>query len=343
MQDAALAGWEWAETVTVEPVEGGLINHTWWVVGGRGPFAVLQRLNTRIFRAVVHEDIEAVTSRLAERGVVTPRLVRTRAGALWHEVNGDVYRCLTLVGDRTLTQVDDPADARSAARLLGRWHAAVRDLDWEFRMVRPAVHDTARHFGKLREVLGSHREHRLYDEVASLAEDILGGWSPAAVVPTPVRVVHGDPKLANVRFSGREAVALVDLDTTQRSTLPVELGDAMRSWCNLAPESAAAGRFDVALFEAAMVGYAEGSGPGAVNEEEWASIVPGVEQVAWELASRFAMDALAEQYFGWDPQYGGRGEHNLLRARGQAALARSVREQRGAAESALGRARLVRP
>lgn len=335
-----LAAWEWPSGVTVEPVEGGLINTTWWVKGGGATLAVLQRLNTKIFRGVVHEDIEAVTARLAERGVETPRLVRTRAGGLWHEPAADeVYRCLTLVGDRTLVKTTSARDARSAARLLGRWHAAVRDLDWAFRMVRPAVHDTARHFGKLREVLESHRGHRLYDDVARLADEILAGWSPSDAAPMPVRVVHGDPKLANVRFRGDEAVALVDLDTTQRSTLPVELGDAMRSWCNPEPESSADGRFDVALFEAAMTGYAQGAGADGVTDAEWAAVVGGVEQIGWELASRFAMDALAEQYFGFDPKYGGRGEHNLLRARGQAGFARSVRAQRAAAEAALGRAR----
>src|SRR5262249_54392517 len=142
-----------------------------------------------------------------------------------------------------------------------------------------------------------------------------------------------------VRFAGDDAVALVDLDTTQRSTLPAELGDAMRSWCNPMQESSATGGFDLALFEAAMRGYAEGAGPDTVTEAEWAAIVPGVEQIAWELSSRFAMDALAEQYFGFDPRYGGRGEHNLVRATGQAAVARSVRAQRSAAEAALARAR----
>lgn len=343
MQEVAVTAWEWAEDVVLEPVEGGLINHTWWVIGQTGKRAVLQRLNTKIFRGVVHEDIEAVTVRLAERGVVTPRLVRTREGALWYEPQeGEVWRCLTLVGDRTLAKVTAPAEARSAARLLARWHAAVRDLQWEFRMVRPVVHDTARHFGKLREVLGTHTNHRLYDAVARLSEEILAGWTAEASIVTPTRVVHGDPKVSNVRFQGAEAVALVDLDTTQRSTLPVEMGDAMRSWCNPEAESSATARFDVELFEAAMKGYVEGAGPDAVTEDEWAAFVPGIEQIAWELASRFAMDALAEQYFGFDPKYGGRGEHNLLRAKGQAALARSVRAQRSAAETALARARAGR-
>jgi hypothetical protein len=37
-----------------------------------------------------------------------------------------------------------------------------------------------------------------------------------------------------------------------------------------------------------------------------------------------------DRYFGWDAtRFGSRREHNLLRAQGQLALSRNVREQRG--------------
>ena len=61
--------------------------------------------------------------------------------------------------------------------------------------------------------------------------------------------------------------------------------------------------------------------------------MPGLERIALELAARFARDALEESYFGFDPAFGGRGEHNLLRARGQAALARSVAANRSTLEA----------
>jgi Ser/Thr protein kinase RdoA (MazF antagonist) len=341
--DEVLEAWDFGEPARREDADGGLINKTWWVRGARGqPLAVMQQLNTRIFRPEVHEDIEAVTSAVAAAGLGTPRLVRTRTGSLWHtDLEGAVYRCLTVVGERTVHKLTDPADARAAARFVARFHAVIRDLPWQFRMVREGIHDTERHFAKLRTTLAdpTYREHRLYAEVAALGEEILAGWAPAPTGPLPSRVVHGDLKISNVRFAGPEAVALVDLDTFQRSTLDVELGDAMRSWCNPAREDSLDARFDVELFEAAMAGYAQGAGPGAVTEAEWEQIITGIERICWELASRFAQDALAEQYFGFDPKYGGRGEHNLVRAQGQAALGRSVRAQQQAARAALARAR----
>ncbi|PKN39894.1 MAG: hypothetical protein CVU63_13700, partial [Deltaproteobacteria bacterium HGW-Deltaproteobacteria-20] len=123
-------------------------------------------------------------------------------------------------------------------------------------------------------------------------------------------------------------------------TLDVELGDAMRSWCNPASEDAVEAEFDVTVFEAAMAGYGaacrQGAGP---TEAEWRAVVPGVERVSLELAARFARDALEEAYFGWNPRFGSRGDHNLLRARGQLALARSIRSAAKQAERVIEAAR----
>ncbi len=119
----------------------------------------------------------------------------------------------------------------------------------------------------------------------------------------------------------------------------MELGDAMRSWCNPLPEDALDARFDVALFSAAMQGYAAGAGGARPTDEEWDSVVPTTERIALELAARFAKDALEEAYFGWDERFGGRGEHNLARATGQARLAQRIAEQRSAAEASVARAK----
>ena len=142
----------------------------------------------------------------------------------------------------------------------------------------------------------------------------------------PSRIIHGDLKISNLRYQGPDAIALVDLDTLQDGGLDAELGDAMRSWCNPHAENVQDARFDIAIFRAAMEGYADAAS--GVSEDEWMSIGAGAERICWELAARFAADALNESYFGWDPAFGTRGEHNLLRARGQANLARSVRNQR---------------
>jgi len=321
---AVLDRWTWSGAVEVSPTESGLINRSFVVRAGGEPIAVLQRLNTAIFDPRVHEDIEAVTAHLAAKGLPTPRLLRTREGTLWHtDAGGGVWRCLTPVGHSTIHKLDDPARARSAGRLVAQVHAALRDLDWSFRSVRGGTHDTPAHMRRLREAVHAHPEHRLHAEVGRLAEAILARWERwEGPTDLPLRVIHGDLKISNVRFDGTTAVALIDLDTFQHGTLDTELGDALRSWCNPASEDAPVARFDLGIFAAAMQGYAAGAE--GVIEDEWASIVPGIERIALELAARFARDALEESYFGYDDRFGGHGEHNLLRARGQLDLARTA-------------------
>lgn len=326
--------WDLA-TFDLHGSDSGLINAT-WIVGRPGHVeGILQRLNTAIFSPLVHEDIAAVTAHLAAKGLPTPRIIPTAAGGLWHtDAEGGVWRMLTPVGDRTVERLERPEDAEIAGDLVARFHAATADLAWAFRAVRGGFHDTGLRMAQLRDALDAHRGHRLYDRVAPLSDALSTAWdglrSEAFALPT--RIIHGDLKISNVRFSDRGEHALIDLDTLGHGTLDAELGDAFRSWCNRGLEDDPDGRFDAALFAAGISGYARGAA--GVTADERAAIVPGVVRIATELSARFAADALSESYFGWDARrYATRGEHNLARAVGQAALARAAAEQRGVLEA----------
>ena len=330
--------WIWPKQPTVTRHDVGLINQTYTVSSEGRVVGILQRLNTDIFAPEVHEDIEAVTRALAAQGLPTTSLLRTASGQLWHTTSdGSVWRALTPIGDRTIETLSRPEDAREAGALVGRFHSALRTFQWDFRSVRAGAHDTHAHMDRLARAVNDRRSHRLWWDTASLSETIGEGWRTLCTPSDlPRRIVHGDLKISNLRFTGDRATALIDLDTLAWGTLDLELGDAMRSWCNTGSEDDAEAAFDLEIFRAAMSGYAHGSRDNPPTEAEWASVLPGLERICWELASRFAWDALSESYFGWDSsRYPAAGEHNLARARGQVQLARSVRTQREDASSAL--------
>lgn len=347
----------WEEAVLTR-LAGGLVNRSWRVDapiapvsapavahpgGGSAPGAetgrvscVLQRLHT-VFAPEVNRDIVALGGRLRAAGVAVPYLASAAApphepwvvGAGPGEDRG-VWRLLSWLPGRTVTVVQGPAMARVAGAAVGRFHGALHGVAHRFAFSRPGAHDTDAHVARLSPTVAAHARHRLVGEVAQVAGEISRRWEglrPPA--PLPLRLGHGDLKLSNLRFAegGVEVVGFVDLDTMAWLPLDVELGDALRSWCNPAGEDTDAPTFDESLFLAALEGYVAAT-RGVVAPGELAAVPGGVARVALELAARFAADALDERYFGWDPAVtpgaGGPGEHNLLRARGQLGLARQV-------------------
>ena len=336
---AVLAAFDLAVESLVRATSG-LINPTWFAVSKRGAALVLQRLNP-IFPATVNVDIAAVTEHLARKGLLTPRLVPSRDGGLWFEQEGAVWRVLTRIDGRCRDALESPAQAREAGRVLAEFHRGVSDLDHTFKHARLGVHDTARHLRGLRDALVEHRGHRDIRSIEPLAERVLA--LAAALPPLPAssdRIVHGDPKISNLMFAhdGDRALCLIDLDTLSRMPVALELGDALRSWCNPATEDAASARFVRPFFEAAVAGYAAAA-PGFLTPAEWQAIPAGTLTITVELAARFCTDALRERYFGWDSRrYPSASAHNQARTRGQLQVAESVKTEQAALDEATARA-----
>lgn len=317
------AAWGFAPD-EVAPLAGGLINATFVATRAGAPVAVIQRLH-HVFAPEVNLDLEAVTAHVALRGLETPRLLRTPHGAPWIEHDGRTWRALTWVDGASDHAVRDLAHAEAGGALVARFHRAVDDLAHEYRFVRAGVHDTRAHLTRL-EAGARASDGSELEDAKDLAAEILDAARALAPLPEdlPRRHTHGDLKISNVLFRGADAIALVDLDTLGRQTIAFELGDAMRSWCNPHPEDAGRARFDLDIFAAAMRGYRDGA-RGLLQRDEWPAIVVGLETVCVELAARFCADVFEDRYFGWDAtRFPSRRAHNLIRARGQLALARDV-------------------
>jgi Ser/Thr protein kinase RdoA (MazF antagonist) len=324
---------------SLERARSGLINATWYVRSQRGEALVLQRVNP-IFPAEVNLDIAAVTEHLVRKGRATPRLVPTSGGALWLEHDG-VWRVLTRVEGICRDALQSAPQAHAAGRLIAEFHRAVSDLEHTFSSRRPGVHDTPRHLRTLHEALAENRGHRHYDTIARLAERVLEAAATLAPLPsTPERIVHGDPKISNLVFApdADRAICLIDLDTLSRMPVALELGDALRSWCNPATEDAASAGFVRPFFDAAIAGYAEAA-QGLLKPAEWGAIPRGTLTISVELAARFCADALRESYFGWNPaRYESASAHNQARVHGQLLLAAGIRAELPALEDATAKA-----
>jgi Ser/Thr protein kinase RdoA (MazF antagonist) len=340
-------GWHDAE---VAPLGNGLINRTYLLSRAGGGKAVLQQVNP-IFSPDIHLNIEAITARLDDAGLVTPRLVRPRDGQLCLQLDGgEVWRILTHVAGASFDVVASDDQARAAGALIARFHRALDGLDQTVTFVglRQGVHDTARHLARMDEAVAAHPRHRLAAEVGPLIADLRAAAAALPALPElRPRVCHGDLKFNNVLFAGEtgpsaaRAVCLIDLDVVGPLSLAFELGDAWRSWCNRAGEDEPEAELDLGVFRASLDGYGAEIGR-PLDEADRRGLLLGPEWISLELSSRFAADALAESYFGWNrARFAGRGEHNLVRARGQLSMHRALVATRAERAGMIARAFVV--
>ncbi len=342
VRERVLSRFAGLEVASIRPLGSGLINQTFLVATESQRF-VLQRL-APIFAPEINSNIAAVTRALAAAGMITPQLLPARDGRLWLDLGaGGVWRVQTFVDGHGFDKVQSAAQARAASALVARFHRALEGLRHTFVGLREGVHDTARHLTKLRDALTAEEGHRLLPDVAGLATTIFACAERLPPLPgLPSLIGHGDLKLNNILFAGQaalaaeEAVCLIDLDTVGPVLLAHELGDAWRSWCNLSGEDATAAQLDLNVMRASFEGYAGAIGR-ELKPEERLALVLGVEWISLELAARFAADALNECYFGWKPgRYQTRGEHNLVRARGQLSLHQALSACRAERSKLLG-------
>jgi Ser/Thr protein kinase RdoA (MazF antagonist) len=312
---------------TCEPLDGGLINRTWSVTSHSGQRCIVQRVNP-IFGEATQLDILAVTDHLASVGIPTTRVVRAGDDAPYVKSGRFLYRVLTYVDGISFPHITEPALAAEAGRVLAEFHRGLASFTGHLSNQRPNIHVLSRHLAALEQALTGAKTHSAYRDVALLADQVAQFASRLPPFSAgPVLRVHGDPKISNILFERRSkrAICLVDLDTLTEMPVLLELGDALRSWCNPEPEDSPRAHFHADLYASACRGYLAGGFDAA--RDAWLDVPVATAAIAVELAARFCADAVNESYFRWDPsRFASASEHNQARTIGQLAVAGDIIE-----------------
>jgi Ser/Thr protein kinase RdoA (MazF antagonist) len=339
----------WPDVEPVVTVLGvGNINDTWLVRRGALSF-VLQRLSRQVFLQphLVMVNLATLSRHLADKVNTSGQrwensvLLATNTGAPFYtDHQGDIWRAVSYV-DRTTTHqaITTPAQARQVGWALGHFHLLLADLPArELHETLPGFHILPcylDHFDRVLSGVTMKNDADLrccLDFVAArrTGADLLEQARHQGRVR--VRTIHGDPKVGNVLFDIATdcAVSLIDLDTVGPGLIHYDIGDCLRSCCNVSGEAApdlSQVIFDVELCREVLAGYFCGAG-GLLSGHDRELIFHAVRLIAFELGLRFLTDYLAgNSYFKVSHV-----AENLHRALVQFRLVQSIENQQRAIE-----------
>lgn len=334
--------------LSVTSLGEGNINDTFLVEFSDRDPVVLQRINDAVFPepALVVDNVRMVTEYIHKRqqgeqsGRKTLRVIPCRNGkSSCTDDQGKVWRMVDYIDNtECFSSVSAGRQAFEGGGMLGWFHHQLDDLSPEHvTNPLPGFHDLptyCHHYQKVRS--GHPRKHSAELKYCCQEADKRlgdGGLLQAALKNghTSTRIIHGDPKIANILFDShsKRAVALIDLDTVSAGILQYDIGDCLRSYCNTMgedpphPEGVV---FNLDICESVLGGY---SASGALlPESERQLVYQGVRLLTYELALRFLTDYLNNDcYFKVSDE-----DENLRRALTQFYLLNSIEKQRGALE-----------
>jgi Ser/Thr protein kinase RdoA (MazF antagonist) len=320
----------------------GNINDTWLVRSFDRAF-VLQRLNAQVFPNphLIMANLAIFSRHLLEKGSPCGQrwenssLLPTRSGAPFYtDRQGDTWRAISYI-DGTITHqaISTSAQARQVGWALGHFHHLLADLPAEkLHDTLPGFHVLPRYLESFDQVLRQVATKRSVDlrfcldfvATRRAEADLLERARRQGKIT--VQVVHGDPKVANILFDAATdlAVSLIDLDTVGPGLLLSDIGDCLRSCCNVHGEESedAAAVFAAEICRAILAGYVAEAGI-LLSEQDYTLLFEAVRLTAFELGLRFLTDFLAGNlYFKVS-----HAEENLHRALVQFHLVQSIEKQ----------------
>ena len=232
------------DTLTIEPMSGGLINHSYKISSNsKAPF-LLQEINQRVFKKPEKLQQNYINIwqfaefEFTDVNLPAP-LYHDRGKTLYRDKNGKYWRAFEFMDNtRTHAVPGTPSQAKSTAKAFAKLTAAFDDYNLgELHIVIPDFHNLtfrydqfleslegenyermAKALPMIEEIKSRERYKHFYEVITSSAE-------------FPQRLYHHDAKISNVLFrkSNGRVLCVVDLDTAMPGFYFSDLGDMIRS------------------------------------------------------------------------------------------------------------------
>ncbi|WP_434687675.1 phosphotransferase enzyme family protein [Pseudanabaena minima] len=332
----------------IQPFGSGNINDTFLVslqeVEAQ-PF-ILQRINTKVFREpkLVMQNMRIYANHVRDRLQKSPldrrwdipKILPTQQGQdYWKTDSGEFWRSLSFIANsQSFDVMGNIEQAREVGYALGTFHHLTSDLVPEqLADTLAGFHVTPRYLQQYEEIFGTRSINKSpeIDYCLRFVSDRKGLAhileSAKADGKLPLRTMHGDPKVNNILFDRQTqlAVSIVDLDTVKSGLVHYDIGDCLRSGCNVIGEETEQWQdvqFEMELCQGILQGYLS-TARSFLTEYDYTYIYDAIRVITFELGLRFFTDYLSGNiYFNVKHP-----EHNLWRSLVQFRLLESIEAQ----------------
>jgi thiamine kinase-like enzyme len=298
-------------------INQGEINETFLATTTGGEKYILQKIkfmapfakNILSFHKVAEEwtkNYDIVGSVLSGHGFASgaPLKIKKENNYVFRSGDNSLWRVFNYIDHDDISLLDEK-DAHSAGKALGTFHRLPGLINYKPAFPIPGFHKTAKIIERLENVFSKNKNKAklVNDEYLFLREKVKEYYLPENL---PETVLHGDPKINNFLFKGGKVVGIIDLDTIMTGNIYLDIGDALRSWCEVT------NNFSKGIFFSSLQGYQEGARK-KINTD---LAIRSARLITLELAARYLIDYFEESYFAWDSKnYENAAEHNLARAK----------------------------
>lgn len=335
----------------VYPYGSGYINSTYRVETEHPEkHFILQKINPFVFPdpkqimanlAVLNRHFFTSAERpfLAEKPYQMPELIYTQSGAPYLEAEEETWRMLSFIPHTyAVEQMKTHHQAEEVGRVLGLFHKWTAKLDITLLSdTLPGFHITPAYLSQYKAL--PKEQNSRFDSIQSqeISAFIKRYHHRAPILENalqkgdlPLQVMHGDPKISNILFDRRDhqGVAIIDLDTVKPGLIHYDIGDCLRSCCNLLGEETNhfdQVEFNLSFCEKILQSYIAYAGS-TLSPNSFSYLYDATFLMIYELGIRFFTDYLqGDLYFKTNHK-----QHNLNRAYTQMKLAQSLERQKGA-------------
>ena len=328
--------------VEVKPLGNGLINDTFKVLtSGYDPDYVLQRINHEVFKDVdmLMHNIEVVTTHIrqkleAQGATDIDRKVLSFAPSVngkyyFKSPDGKYWRMMVFISKAKTFDSVTSEYACQAGKAFGNFESMLVDVPEQLGETIPDFHNIELRVRQLQDAVADDVKGRV-KTVEPIIEVLVADSYKMCKSERmyregklPKRICHCDTKVNNMMFDENgNVLCVIDLDTVMPSFVFSDYGDFLRTGANFVaeddPHIDKVG-FNMEIFRSFTKGYLEGTADFLTQTERdnlpyAAALFPFMQCV------RFLTD-----YINGDVYYKIKyPEHNLVRARNQLALYRSV-------------------